>query len=152
MTSVLFVCLGNICRSPIAEGTFAHLVQEAGLKSAIQYDSAGNGAWYEGEPPDERAIFISAKNGIDISAQKSRPVRQSDFTQFDLILCMDQTNVENVELICPANATATIDLFLNHTLGIEEGVPDPYYGGSEGFERVFSQIMKANQALLETLT
>lgn len=151
MTSVLFVCLGNICRSPLAEGTFAYLVDAAGLQGQITYDSAGNGAWHEGDPPDPRAVRVAAKNNIDISNQKSRPVHLSDFTNFDLILCMDHDNITNVNQICPANNTATIDLFLNHAHGTNTAVPDPYYGGGDGFERVFSQIMEANQALLEKL-
>lgn len=151
MTSILFVCLGNICRSPLAEGTFAHLVEEAGLQEKFSYDSAGNGAWYQGDPPDPRAMAIAAKNNIDISRQKSRQIQQSDFTNFDLILCMDQDNVRQVERICPENSTATIDLFLNYTLNTNAAVPDPYYGGDDGFEQVFAQVMRANQALLEKL-
>ena len=152
MTSVLFVCLGNICRSPLAEGSFAHLVHEAGLEGQITYDSAGNGAWHEGDPPDPRAVNIAAQNNIDISNQKSRPMQVSDFTHFDLILCMDHDNIAKVERIRPKNTTATIDLFLNHTLDINAAVPNPYYGARDGFERVFEQIMIANQALLEKLT
>lgn len=151
MTSVLFVCLGNICRSPLAEGSFAHLVKRAGLQTQITYDSAGNGAWHEGNPPDPRAVAIAAKSNIDISNQKSRPIQTSDFTKFDLILCMDHENMDRVEQIRPVHTTATIDLFLTHALGINTAIPDPYYGGNDGFERVFTQIMIANQALLDKL-
>lgn len=152
MTSVLFVCLGNICRSPMAEGAFAHLLQNTVLTDKIICDSAGNGSWHEGNPPDPRAIAVAHRNGIDLSKQRSRPLRPVDFKTFDLILCMDESNMKRALEICPDDAHATVDLFLTYALGQHDEVPDPYYGSADGFDRVFTQIMTASQALLEKLT
>jgi len=151
MASVLFVCLGNICRSPLAEGIFSHLVTEAGLQTELTCDSAVNGAWHQGEPPDPRAIAIARKHGLDLSTQRARAIKRSDFTRFDLILCMDRHNLRELKRIQPHDKSATIDLFLHRAHGVNAEVNDPYYGGMQGFEQVFSEIMVASQALLEKL-
>lgn len=151
MTSVLFVCLGNICRSPIAEGIFTHLVEQEGLSHKIMVDSAGNGAWHEGDPPDPRAITIMAKKGFDISHQRSRPVQAADFERFDLILGMDHGNLARLNQAFPTREKAQVDLFLNYALNRDKEIPDPYYGSGDGFDTTFHTIMKASQALLAKL-
>lgn len=151
MTSILFLCLGNICRSPLAEGVFAHHIKKAGLEDKITYDSAGNGAWHEGDPPDPRAIQVAQKYGVDISNQRSRPLTAQDFDRFDLILAMDEGNIERLRSVMPTNSKAQVALFLEYSTGEATEVPDPYYGGDEGFDRVFAQIDRACQKLVEKL-
>lgn len=148
MIRVLFVCLGNICRSPTAEGVFRALVTDQGLADRIDVDSAGTGAWHVGEEPDARAQEALAKRGIDISAQRGRQVEDSDFDAFDYILAMDQDNLKNLIRLCPSDRLDRLALFLNHApeLGVEE-VPDPYYSG--GFDRVVGMIEAGSRGLLD---
>ncbi|MFB2551391.1 low molecular weight protein-tyrosine-phosphatase [Ensifer soli] len=143
---ILFVCLGNICRSPLAEGIARHLA--GGAPSPIHVDSAGTGGWHIGDPPDGRSIAVARRHGVDISAQAARQVERADFTRFDLILGMDRQNVATLRALAPAGTTARIALFLDHTLGLDEDVPDPYFGGADGFEAVYSQLFKGCGALL----
>jgi len=149
--SILFVCLGNICRSPLAEGVFRHAVTARGLQP-MTITSAGLGGWHAGEPPDPRAIRIAAQSGIDISAQRAHQIEPSDFGRFDLILGMDRSNVENLGRLRPASATADIALFLEHALGHVEDVPDPYYGGDAGFRDALALIETAAGALIEKIS
>ncbi|MEO1065846.1 MAG: low molecular weight protein-tyrosine-phosphatase [Pseudomonadota bacterium] len=151
MPSVLFVCLGNICRSPMAEGIFRHLVAEAGLDDTLKIDSAGNSAMHEGEAPNPRAISVMREHGIDITGQRSRPLTSQDFDDFDLILCMDEGNIKRLDRVEPENHNATVDLFLNHVNGTREDVPDPYYGHISDYNATYARLYPALQALLEKL-
>lgn len=147
--SILFVCMGNICRSPLAEGIFSHLVAEAGLTGRFTVDSAGTGGWHEGAPPDQRSIATAKSHGIDILRQRARRIRSSDFRDFDLILAMDRDNVAALETIAPPEAT--IGLFGDIALGTGEDIPDPYYGGPAGFELVYTKLLTGCSSLLEAL-
>jgi len=135
MPSVLFVCLGNICRSPTAEAVFR---ARAGDRD-IQIDSAGTGAWHAGEPPDPRSRAEGERRGYSFAGQSARKVRQSDFTEFDYILAMDASNLRDLAEIAPANMTANLSLFLPDG----RDVPDPYYGGADGFRNVVDLIENA---------
>ncbi len=149
--AVLFVCLGNICRSPMAEGAFRHLVVEAGLQDHIEIDSAGTSGWHQGEPPDRRAQRTSAARGIDISAQASRTVRTEDFSRFDYILAMDHDNMNSLSRSMPQNASARLDLLLSFSSTDTEEVPDPYYGGEQGFDHCLDLILDGAAGLLRSI-
>ncbi|MEO1317269.1 MAG: low molecular weight protein-tyrosine-phosphatase [Pseudomonadota bacterium] len=131
---VLCVCLGNICRSPMAEGMIAARAREAGV--ALEVDSAGMGDWHAGDPPDPRAIAAASARGIDISRQRARRVRPEDFMAFDLILAMDRSNLAALERLRPVGATAVL------RIADQEGreVPDPYVGGAQDFETVLDML------------
>jgi len=145
---VLFVCLGNICRSPTAEGVFRHKLRAAGLDHRVQVDSAGTGDWHVGKAPDSRTRQAALRRGYDLSAQRARHVEAADFQRFDLILAMDQSNLRNLEALRPADGCADLDLYLRrYELTLDE-VPDPYYGGEDGFEQVLDLIEQASDALL----
>ncbi|CAE6910510.1 low molecular weight protein-tyrosine-phosphatase [Ectopseudomonas khazarica] len=145
---VLFVCLGNICRSPTAEGVFRHKLRAAGLEGQVQVDSAGTGDWHVGKAPDSRTRQAAQRRGYDLSAQRARQVEVADFQRFDLILAMDQSNLRNLQALRPAGARADLDLYLRRfDLALDE-VPDPYYGGEDGFEQVLDLIEQASDALL----
>lgn len=147
--SVLFVCLGNICRSPTAEGVFRHVAARAGVGSALHIDSAGTGAWYLGSPPDPRAVQAAKRRGYDLSAQRARRVAPGDFERFGWILAMDEANLQALEALRPEAFAGHLGLFLDLApqLGTRE-VPDPYYGGPDGFEHVLDLIETASSALL----
>ncbi|RUM09866.1 low molecular weight protein-tyrosine-phosphatase [Rhizobium chutanense] len=152
--SILFVCMGNICRSPLAEGIFRHLVAKAGLIGHFRIDSAATGGWHEGDPPDRRSVATAKSHGIDISGQRARRIQPRDFTDFDLILAMDRDNVAALRKIAPPEAD--IRLFGDIALGTGEDIPDPYYGGPTieiggGFERVYTRLFTGCSSLLETL-
>ncbi|QFT21549.1 Low molecular weight protein-tyrosine-phosphatase YfkJ [Pseudomonas sp. THAF187a] len=145
---VLFVCLGNICRSPTAEGVFRHKLRAVGLEGQVQVDSAGTGDWHVGKAPDSRTRQAAQRRGYDLSAQRARQVEVADFQRFDLILAMDQSNLRNLQALRPAGARAELDLYLRRfDLALDE-VPDPYYGGEDGFEQVLDLIEQACDALL----
>ncbi|MBN9673404.1 low molecular weight protein-tyrosine-phosphatase [Roseibium aggregatum] len=146
--SVLFVCLGNICRSPLAEGVFRDLVEDAGLVERFLIDSAGTGAWHTGNPPDPRSIEIAATYGIDISRQKARQVRAGDFERFGIILAMDGSNL-NTLWARDEVGSADIRLLLDDP---PRDVPDPYYGGTDGFEEVYRLLRFGCETLLRRLT
>ena len=146
-TRILFVCLGNICRSPMAEGTFRHLVQREGLEHLIEIDSAGTGAWHIGEMPDERAMAAAAMRGIDISDQRARKVRQEDFEYYDLLLVMDQENHMNLIRMAPPEQRYKVKLFLEYAPDQpDREVPDPYYGGPQGFDYVLDLVEAARSS------
>jgi protein-tyrosine phosphatase len=146
---VLFVCMGNICRSPTAQGVFETLVAEAALADHILVDSAGTHAYHIGEPPDTRASEAALRRGVDLSPQKARRVMPADFVEFDYVLAMDRSNLEDLAAQCEPAQSHKLRLFLDFApdLGRQE-VPDPYYGGITGFERVLDLIEEAAKGLL----
>ncbi len=148
---VLFVCLGNICRSPTAEGVLRHKVLEAGLEGHIQVDSAGTGDWHVGKAPDERTCQAARRRGYDLSTLRARQVVAADFQRFDLVLAMDLHNLAHLQRMRPQRESAELDLFLRrYQLELDE-VPDPYYGGADGFEQVLDLLELACDALLVEL-
>jgi len=149
MKAVLFVCTGNICRSPTAEGVFRKLLEANGLAGSVDVDSAGTGNWHVGESPDDRACESALRRGIDIADQRARQVRIEDFNRFDLILAMDQGHYQELQRLCPDSQRHRLRLFLDFApaFGIRE-VPDPYYGGPDGFEIVLDMIEAACVGLL----
>ncbi|MDO9416559.1 low molecular weight protein-tyrosine-phosphatase [Pararhizobium sp.] len=148
---ILFVCLGNICRSPLAEGIFRHLVATQNRIRQFEIASAGTGGWHIGDPPDPRSIAVAKRNGIDISAQRGRKVVPEDFERFDLILGMDRNNVATLQALAPAGAQPKIHLFSMAAMGQPTDVPDPYYGGSSDFEAVYSMLFEGCSSLLGKL-
>ncbi len=140
---VLFVCTGNICRSPTAAGVFAHFVREAGLQEAIHVESAGTHDYHVGNPPDERAQQHALRRGYDLSALRARRVRKRDFQEFDLVVAMDRGHLEILQDNCPPEHQPKLRLMVKG-----RDVPDPYYGGPEGFERVLDMVEAACLALL----
>ena len=151
MMRILFVCLGNICRSPTAQGVFEHLVEQAGLIEQIDVDSAGTSACHVGEPPDRRAIEAASRRGYRLSHIRSRHVEAEDFECFDLILAMDKANLQALLSCCPASFQDKVRLFLDYEGSVQIEVPDPYYGGKGGFETVLDLIEDASLALLSSL-
>ncbi|HSR55523.1 MAG TPA: low molecular weight protein-tyrosine-phosphatase [Alphaproteobacteria bacterium] len=152
MIRVLFVCMGNICRSPTAQGVFESLLAEAGLAHAIEADSAGTHGYHVGKPPDARATEAAAQRGIDLSGLRARRVVAADFHAFDLVLAMDRDNFRDLARIAPEGRADRLRLFLDYApeTGALE-VPDPYYGGADGFERVLDLIEAASRGLLAEL-
>lgn len=154
MKRVLFVCTGNICRSPTAEGVFTKFVADAGLTDAIDIDSAGTHAYHIGDPPDRRSQAAAKRRGYELGHLRGRQVERSDFNDFDYVIAMDKWNLEILESLCPPQRTQVVKLFLRDFaphLGIAE-VPDPYYGGSDGFERVLDMIEDASRGLLREIS
>jgi protein-tyrosine phosphatase len=147
--SVLFVCMGNICRSPMAEGAFRTAAERAGLGHAFAIDSAGTIGYHAGEAPDARAITTAKNRGVDISGQRSRKVKPSDFGDFDYILAMDRDNLSDLLERCPEEYQGRISLFLSHAadLPIDE-MPDPYYGHHREFDTCYRAAMDAADGLL----
>jgi protein-tyrosine phosphatase len=150
-TSILFVCMGNICRSPTAEGVFRHLVEQAGLNDRFEIDSAGTHAYHVNEPPDRRAQAAAERRGYLMSDIRARRVAASDFEQFDYIIAMDRDNLASLADQADVQHHNKVHLFLDYASGQEVEVPDPYYGGAAGFERVLDLIEQASRGLLETL-
>ncbi|PTQ69930.1 low molecular weight protein-tyrosine-phosphatase [Pseudomonas sp. GV071] len=145
---VLFVCLGNICRSPSAEGVFRQQLLQAGLDGLVEVDSAGTGPWHVGKPADSRASAAALQRGYDLSALRGRQVSKADFERFDLILAMDHSNFADLKALQPANSRAELDLYLRRYQLDEDEVPDPYYGGADGFEHVLDLLESAGAQLL----
>ncbi len=152
MVKVLFVCMGNICRSPTAEGMFRHQLRLRDLHERVWVDSAGTHAYHVGSPPDPRARRAALGRGIDLGDQRARQVQAEDFEAFDYILAMDEDNLAHLESLCPSEHRAKLSLLLSYAphLGIRE-VPDPYYGGNAGFERVLDMIEAACEGLLQAI-
>ena len=150
--SVLFVCMGNICRSPTAEGVFRHFVNEAGLADRIKADSAGTHAYHIGEPPDRRAAAAAERRGISLAGIQARRVSESDFEGFDYVIAMDEDNERRLLEQAPDEHREKVRLFLSFAAVDEAEVPDPYYGGAAGFERVLDLVEEASRGLLETLS
>ena len=147
---VLFVCLGNICRSPTAEAVFRARAERAGLDVII--DSAGTSGWHIGEPPDPRSIEAGEARGYSFKGQASRKAIRADFGEYDYVLAMDQKNVEDLLKICPESYLSRIQLFLDYVPNSStREVPDPYYGGGDGFARVLDLIEQASDGLIATL-
>jgi len=147
MKRVLFVCLGNICRSPAAEGVFRALARDEGVE--VYIDSAGTGGWHEGHSPDQRMMAAAKRRGYDLSAQRARKVDLADFYEFDYLMAMDMSNHANLLSMAPPNRDCDIRLFLDFGTGSEREVPDPYYGGDDGFEHVLDLIEDAARGFLE---
>jgi len=150
---VLFVCMGNICRSPTAHGVFRRLVVEQGLSHLVEIDSAGTHAYHIGEPPDRRARQTALERGIDIGDLRARLAEPADFDRFDYVLAMDQDNYRNLSRLCPEGMESKLRLFMDFApeFGFRE-VPDPYYGGQRGFDQVFDLVEEAARGLLDDLS
>lgn len=149
---VLFVCLGNICRSPTAEGVFRHLLAQEAPELRVDVDSAGTAGYHIGDPPDPRTQRAAARRGIDLSGLRARQVTPADFAHFDLILAMDGDNLKELQRMRPAPSRAQLRLFLEYApqLGLRD-VPDPYYGDAGGFERVLDLAAAASRGLIAAL-
>ncbi len=147
---VLFVCMGNICRSPTAQGVFEDFVKKAGLSEQIVIDSAGTHAYHVGQPPDQRSQAAALERGIDLSQQRARQVSLQDFSNFDYVLAMDQANEQSLLAECSAGQRGRVKRFMSFApeTGVVE-VPDPYYGGEQGFERVLDLVEAAAKGLLQ---
>jgi protein-tyrosine phosphatase len=151
MIRVLFVCTGNICRSPTAEGVFRHLVTAAGLENAFDIASAGTDSYHVGEAPDARAIKVARENGVDISYQRAQQVQTEDFENFEYIFAMDNGHLQELQRRAPPGSLAHITLFLDAVDGAESDVPDPWYGSEEDFHRVYVMVDKGARAILEKI-
>lgn len=150
MVAVVFVCMGNICRSPTAEGVFRHVVTRAGLAGSITIDSAGTHAYHVGESPDQRSQAVARERGIDLGRQRARKATPDDFNRFDYVIAMDRHNRRDLEHICPPGRDGRLHLLLDFAPAVgEQDVPDPYYGGPLGFDLVFDMIEDASEGLLE---
>ena len=152
MVKVLFVCLGNICRSPTAEGVFTALVDREGLTDLVSVDSAGTGDWHVGDQPDRRAQAAAKARGYDLSMQRARQIKEMDFWDFDYVIAMDSQNHSDLSMMAPTNAQDRIRMFLS--FAPKEGVtdvPDPYYGGANGFDHVLDLVEAASLGLLQEI-
>jgi len=151
-TTVLFVCLGNICRSPLAEGIFLHLVEQAGLSERFEIDSAGTGAWHVGELPDARATIVASQHGVDLTS-RARQITDDDLSHFDWVIAMDRENLRNVERMALATGSDAEIHLLRAFDPTDEGdeVPDPYYGGASGFENIYEMVHRSCLILLDRL-
>ena len=146
---VLFVCMGNICRSPLAEAAFRGEAERIGLD--VEVDSAGTGAWHVGQAPDRRAIAAAARNGVDISAQRARQVRPEDFERFDHVVALHRDNLAQLRRLRPTSGAA-LSLLLDHAPGREgEAVADPYYGGDDGFDTAWRDVSEGARGLAAAL-
>ena len=150
--SVLFVCMGNICRSPTSEAVFRHYVENAGLSECILIDSAGTHDYHIGHAPDLRSQQAAEQRGYDMSGLRGRQVASSDFERFDYVLAMDQANLTILQYLAPRGCKKQLGLFLDYARHHNEReVPDPYYGGEQGFENVLDMVEDAAQGLLQHL-
>jgi protein-tyrosine phosphatase len=149
---LLFVCLGNICRSPMAEGVFRRVAEEEGVLHLFEIDSAGLGDWHVGQAPDTRAQEAALNRGMDISGQSARQVARADYDRFDLLLAMDGSNYEELSQLAPKSARHKIRRFLDFAPHVgTKDVPDPFYGGKEGFDHALDLIEDAARGLLAEL-
>lgn len=150
--SVLMVCMGNICRSPTAEGVFRQRLRDAGLEHLVRLDSAGTHNYHIGRSPDPRASQAASRRGYDLSDLVGRQVGARDFQEFDLILAMDQDNLGNLRRVCPPDQTHKLRLFLSFSRRFAgQEVPDPYYGGPQGFDQVLDMVEDAAEGLLDEI-
>lgn len=150
MYRILFVCMGNICRSPTAHGVMEALLQERALGDGYEIDSAGTHAYHVGEPPDPRSTAVAAERGVDLTSQRARRVSDEDFERFDLVCAMDRENLRLLRDRCPVDLLSRVRLLLE--FGPESGrldVPDPYYGGPGGFDQVYDLVADACGGLLD---
>ncbi len=145
--SILFICLGNICRSPLAEGVMRHVWENSGRDEVIHFDSAGTNGYHTGEAPDPRSVEVAKLHGIDISAQRCRQLTRDDFYNFDLIIGMDQVNMATLAQRKPDDATAHIALFTDIAGVGDIEIPDPYFGDMSGFEEVYRMVLSSSKAL-----
>jgi len=151
-SSVVFVCTGNICRSPTAEGIFRKLVDDAGLSERITVDSAGTHDYHVGEPPDARAVGAAARRGYDLSGLRARKFQREDFQRFDLVLAMDHANHGVLARLAQPSGGHRLRMMMEYASQFQEiEVPDPYYGGPDGFDRVLDMLEDAAQGLLEAI-
>ena len=152
-TGVLFVCLGNICRSPTSEGVFRSLVKNRNLDSEIYADSVGTAGYHIGYPPDSRAVEAAAKRGVSISHLRARRLERRDFEKFDYMIGMDFNNLQDLKAMAPRDYKGRICLFMDFApdWDIQE-IPDPYYGGHNGFEQVLDMVQDASAGLIEEIT
>jgi protein-tyrosine phosphatase len=151
--SVLFVCLGNICRSPTAHGVFEAMVRQRGYEGVIAVDSAGTGDWHIGHGPDSRSEQVAKQRGFSLEHLRARQVGSEDFLRFDYVLAMDEQNLRDLQRMCPAAYQGHLSLFLDfHPEAHYREVPDPYYGGEQGFEHVFDLVETASEHLLLDIT
>ncbi|WP_104202354.1 low molecular weight protein-tyrosine-phosphatase [Billgrantia saliphila] len=148
---VLFVCLGNICRSPTAEGVFRRELEAAGLAGCVEVDSCGIGPWHVGKAPDPRACAAARRRGIDLGDLRARQLSNEDFQRFDYLLAMDHDNLAVLKRQCPSGCRAHVGLFLDFAGHQDRPVPDPYYGGEQGFEEVLDLIEEASRGLIEDI-
>jgi protein-tyrosine phosphatase len=149
---VLFFCMGNICRSPLAEGVFRHRIERAGLSKRVRVDSAGTHAWHSGAAPDPRSVAVASRRGYDLSGQRARVLSREDFHAFDLLLAMDRANLVHAESLRPPQAQGQLDLFMSFAPGATAmEVPDPYYGGPDGFERVLDMVEQGADGVLQLI-
>ena len=148
--SVLFVCLGNICRSPLAEAALRAEAQR--LRLDLIVDSAGTGNWHAGEPPDRRAQAVARRHGVDISALRARQVTRADFRRFTHVVALDHENLSNLRRLAPADATAELSLLLDHVPGREgQPVADPWFGDDDGFDVTWADVTAGARGLIELL-
>ncbi len=161
MFNILFVCMGNICRSPTAEGVFIQQVEDSAFKARINTDSGGTHGYHIDHPPDPRAIATAAENGVDIAQLRARKVRQSDFDEFDLIIAMDNENLATLQSLRPEGSRAQLKLMLDYLPGnspglsakqrLESEVPDPYYGDIRDFKYMYELLVPASAGLLKAV-
>ena len=149
--SVLFVCLGNICRSPTAEAVFRHKVEANNLAQQIEIDSCGTAGYHVGEEPDHRSMKAAAQRGVSMSGLRARQVSHSDFDRFDYILAMDHSNLMELQRMMPTDSRCKLGLFLAYGGSSVQEVPDPYYGGVDGFDKVLDLVSDASDGLLAHL-
>lgn len=150
MIKVLFVCMGNICRSPTAEGVFRHVAQRKKLEGRVEVSSAGTHAYHIGEPPDQRAQQAAARRGYDLSRIRARKVSPQDMDYFDLVLAMDNKTLESLREICPPARSDRLGLFMDYSSVFpDDEIPDPYYGQGEGFDLVLDMVEDATNGLAD---
>ncbi|MFZ4536806.1 low molecular weight protein-tyrosine-phosphatase [Propionivibrio sp.] len=150
MFKVLFVCMGNICRSPTAEGVFRHMLREMNLEDKVDVDSAGTHGYHVGEAPDQRTQRAAARRGYDLSGIRARKIAPQDLDYFDLILAMDRNSLEALHLVCPPERTDRLGLFMDYSKNFDDDeVPDPYYGLGQGFDLVLDMVEDATRGLVD---